>query len=93
MTKSEKEENNRIVALGCIVCRRMGIYSVPEIHHHRKLATSKKRKLAPKVPLCHAHHNGHVYGVSLHAGEKQFEQNFGSVLEMVEETKRLLKNG
>jgi hypothetical protein len=41
MTKSEKEENSRIVALGCIVCRRMGIYTPAQIHHVRKLATSK----------------------------------------------------
>jgi hypothetical protein len=93
MTKSEKEENNRIVALGCIVCRRMGIYTPAQIHHVRKLATSKKRNNAPKVPLCFQHHLSGLYGTALHAGEKRFEQNFGSVLEMVEETKQLLERG
>ena len=51
MTKTEREENERIVALGCIVCRRAGIHSPAIIHHVRKLATSKKRTKAPKIGL------------------------------------------
>jgi hypothetical protein len=57
----------------------------------RKLATSKKRNLAPKLPLCDAHQSPDgVYGVALHAGEKEFEKNFGSVMGMLEEVNELL---
>ena len=92
MTKTEREENERIVALGCWVCRKfLGVYTVPEIHHVRKLATSKKRKLSPKLPLCFNHHSPYgVYGVALHAGEKEFERKFGSVMGMLEEVNELL---
>ena len=75
-----------IIKIGCIVCRRQGVYTHPEIHHVRKLATSKKRKRAPKIGLCYMHHSPFgEYGVALHAGEKEFEKNFGSVLGMLEE--------
>ena len=91
MTKAEREENERIVALGCWVCRKfLGVYTVPEIHHHRKLATSKKRKNSPGIGLCHTHHRTGGYGVALHAGEKEFEKNFGSVMGMLEEVNELL---
>ena len=93
MTKSERKENERIVALGCIVCRRQGVFTSATIHHVRKLATSKKRKDAPKIPLCFNHHLAGLYGTSLHAGEKRFQKNFGSVLDMVSETKQLLERG
>ena len=76
---------DEIIKIGCIVCRRQGVYTFPEIHHVRKLATSKKRKRAPKIGLCYMHHRTGGYGVALHAGEEKFEEKFGSVLGMLEE--------
>jgi hypothetical protein len=67
------------------------MYSPAGIHHIRKLATSKKRKLAPCIPLCPMHHQFGGYGVALHAGEKEFERKFGSVMGMLEEVQNLLE--
>jgi len=86
----EYPKPSEVAAIGCIVCRRQGVYSPATIHHVRKLATSKKRKLAPIIPLCPAHHQTGGYGVALHDGEESFETNYGPVLGMVEEVKLIL---
>ena len=81
----------QIAALGCIPCKRMGYYWAPaEIHHVRKLRTSKKRKNAPRIPMCYWHHRGGGYGVALHAGEKEFEKNYGTVDSMLDEVAEML---
>jgi len=85
-----ERENAAMVDLGCIVCRRLGIHSPAGIHHIRKLATSKKRRFAPRIPLCPMHHQFGGYGVALHAGEKEVEWKFGSVMGMLEEVNELL---
>jgi hypothetical protein len=86
MTKQEAA----IVAIGCIVCRRQGMYTQAIPHHVRKLRTSKKRKNAPCIGLCPVHHQGHGWGISLHDGEQEFERRYGSVDGMLEEVKKLL---
>lgn len=88
---NKHEHDQRLIQIGCIVCRRMGVYSPTTIHHIRKLSTSKKRKLAPKIPLCPAHHQYGGYGVALHAGEKAFEKNYGSVIDMLNEVEIIIK--
>lgn len=86
MTKAERLHNQRLVEYGCYVCRHhYGVYSKPVIHHVRRLATSKKRDRAPKIPLCSAHHAGHGVGVSIHDGRESWEANFGSEIEMAKE--------
>ena len=85
-----KYTDAQIVALGCIVCRRHGIYTKAILHHVRKLRTSKKRKLAPVIPLCNAHHKGYGWGISLHDGEKEFERRYGTVDSMLDEVQQIL---
>ena len=64
----------------------MGIFTPAEEHHVRKLRTSKVRKKSPSIWLCATHHRTGGYGVALHAGEKEFERNYGSIDTMLEET-------
>ena len=88
-----KNNHDAIAALGCWVCRRQGVYSPAQIHHVRRLATSKKRKNAPVIGLCHAHHDGGVYGLAIHSGREAWEANFGSEVEMVKEVQEYLAWG
>jgi hypothetical protein len=88
MTKTEKS----ILALGCIVCRiHLGVFSTAEPHHVRRLATSKKRKKAPILPLCHAHHNAGVYGESVHSGRETWEKIYGNEIELLEKVNAILE--
>jgi hypothetical protein len=43
------------------------------------------------IPLCPQHHLHGSYGVALHAGQKQFEANYGTELELLEHTTKILK--
>lgn len=88
------KRESQIAALGCVVCRLyLNVFSPASIHHVRKLATSKKRKKAPMIGLCPLHHQNGGYGVALHAGEKEFEKNFKPVLDLLEDTERMLSLG
>lgn len=85
-----KYTDPQIVSIGCIVCRRNGIWTPASIHHVRKIRTSKVRNKAPRLPICPIHHQWGGYGVALHAGEKKFEENFGSIDGMLDEVEQIL---
>ena len=88
MKKSEEKENSRLVAHGCYVCRCfLGVYSPAEIHHVRRLATSKKRGKSPKIPLCPAHHRTGGPGVAIHEGRQSWEDKFGDEVEIANKLK------
>lgn len=91
MTKSERQENEAIVRHGCAVCRQhFGVYSEPEIHHVRRMGTSKKREKSPKIGLCFRHHRG-PYGVGIHSGREEWESRYGSEIDMAEEVMAALE--
>jgi hypothetical protein len=75
MTKAEEAENKFISALGCMICG-----DIPRIHHDRR--NGGKRKLAPKVPICHRHHSEQSNEGLHHVGIKAFEAQYGSVTSM-----------
>lgn len=75
MTKSETDENEFIVSLGCLVCG-----ASPQIHHNRR--NGGKRNKAPKVPLCFACHDANSPSGLHHIGVKAFEREHGSVNSM-----------
>lgn len=82
-TQQHKYIEQEILSIGCLVCIEIGTWSPAEPHHYRKLVTSKKRKKAPIIPLCHNHHNAGKYGISVHAGEKEFEKQYGKQSDML----------
>ena len=88
-----KFSDDDISRIGCIVCLiQYGIYTPAIIHHIRRIVTSKKRKLSPRIPLCTIHHNYGGIGVSVHDGRESFERNFGTEIYLLERTNRELKN-
>ena len=90
MTKAEKQHYDKLFQLGCIVCSNLGFgYSQPHIHHIRHGAgIGQKSHWSVAIPLCPLHHQNGGYGVALHAGQKTFEENFGTEEELLEETLR-----
>lgn len=79
---------DRLTEIGCIVCARKGEgYSIPEIHHLRTGAgMGQKSHWSKAIPLCHWHHRTGGYGVAIHAGQKTFEKNHGSELDLLAAT-------
>lgn len=85
----------RLKALGCICCLRMGQGTTPPentaIHHLRTgMGMGQRNDDENAIPLCPAHHQTGGYGVAIHAGQKTWEKNFGTELELLGEVRRLL---
>lgn len=82
-TKSEKAYLGRVAALGCLICGRQA-----QVHHIREgQGTSMRASHFLTIPLCLDHHTGPL---SIHGSKRQFENLYGSELDLVAETiKRL----
>jgi hypothetical protein len=101
MTKRERRIA-KLVALGCICCRKAGSgYRAPDIHH--VLSGGRRISDEATLPLCHWHHRrvplGGAYdyqycikvlGPSLADGSKLFAAKWGSQLELLAEVNRLI---
>ena len=74
LKKADKKHYEKLANLGCALCRHLGYGETPaHIHHIRRLGM--KRKNAPVIPLCPAHHTGNdgVHGM----GKKAFAEHYG----------------
>lgn len=90
-SKSKREWKKLLAEIGCIVCRNYhDAPNVPaEIHHVREgqgMAQRASDYLA--IPLCPDHHRLGGYGVALHAGQKAFERQYSSEMDLLAETIR-----
>ena len=85
MTGSEREYEDLVRSLGCIVCRRLGHGPTPaEFHHLREGAgASQKNSNTVGIPLCHAHHRTGGPGVALHAGQQTWESLYGTEMQLL----------
>lgn len=87
MTKDEKSHFDKLVQLGCSLCRHLGYGETPpEIHHIRHAGL---RKNAPVIPLCPEHHRGNsgVHGM----GRKAFARRYGvSEEDLLEQTSKFV---
>lgn len=93
-TKAEHEHMGRVAAIGCIVCRNLGLGDSPAAIHHIGNGTMGKRASNYEViPLCPAHHQHGGHGVAVHAGRKAFEAKYGTERELLEQTRRELDGG
>lgn len=76
MTKTEKQHKDKLVNIGCMVCRRVwGINDWPaELHHLRSGGWGKGNYLT-LFPLCPSHRRGNegIHGM----GTKAFERHYG----------------
>lgn len=82
MNKKEKARMNKLVRIGCVVCRReTGGWVEPEIHHvRRNLGIGQRRNHMETIPLCPEHHRTGGLGVAFHAGEIEWIKRHGDEL-------------
>ena len=92
MKAVERKHYGLLASLGCIVCYLEGNAGTPsEIHHLRHgVGMGQRNNYKNAIPLCHAHHRTGGYGVALHAGQEAFEANYGTELELLEATNKLI---
>jgi len=87
MNKLEGQWLNEVSGLGCIVCLvKDGIYSPALIHHirtwHGRRITRNHKYV---LPMCHAHHDGGIAGVSFHKNSTLWCEKYGSQEDLLEE--------
>lgn len=80
VTKIDRIWLSRVAALGCIVCKNLGLGETPaEIHHVRTgQGIGQRADHRKTIPLCQQHHRVGGHGVAIHAGKKTWEQKYGS---------------
>ena len=81
-----KKHLERLVDLGCIICKKLGFPDSPaEIHHirYKDLGISRRSKARECLPLCPRHHrNGPE---SYHYSPKRFNEKWGSQKDLLRE--------
>lgn len=93
-TIAERDYLDRVAALGCAVCRRLGYGETPAEIHHQRTGTGGARRASHKdtCPLCPEHHRGPtgIHGL----GTKGFARVYGfTELDLVRETQEALAHG
>lgn len=91
---------NAVRALGCICCRKLGGFALPQIHH--VISGGRRMGHMSILPLCPWHHQGYppqgytdkqatdLFGPSLANGSKPFVRHWGSEAELLDEVAELL---
>ena len=89
-TLKEQKHMEKVASIGCIACRKLGIYDSPaEIHHIRnKTGMGKRSNHYLTIPLCAHHHRNS--NESYHHSPKKFENRFGSQLKLLQEVLDIL---
>jgi hypothetical protein len=91
MTKSQKAFQDRVRALGCIVCQGEGVHSECDLHH--LLRGSRRIGEDSVIALCPMHHRSGVNTeefVSRHPWRREFEARYGTEAELLEKTMSLV---
>lgn len=73
-TKKEKDHMDKVVRLGCIICRKEGNPLVAaELHHIRDDRYGKRASHLEVIPLCPRHHR--IGKESFHYSSRNFSKN------------------
>ncbi|GMQ79534.1 MAG: Ref family recombination enhancement nuclease [Anaerolineae bacterium] len=92
-TKAEQAHMARVIELGCIVCMNKGYgFSPAEIHHPRNgQGLSQRANHKDGIPLCPQHHRLGGYGVAIGAGQKRWEELYGTERKLLEQVIGILE--
>ena len=89
-TKNKKAHYDRLFQLGCIICRKLGVDTPPEIHHIKNhTGMGRKEPYNRSIPLCGYHHR--LSNESYHHSPKSFSEKWGSQEDLLKEVMALLK--
>lgn len=82
----------RVRALGCIVCRRLGLGFVHAEAHHPRTGVGMGQRTGDDmaIPLCPDHHRAGGPGIAFHAGPRLWEATYGTQLELLDAVNELL---
>ena len=93
MTREEKAYVSRAIALGCALCRHLGLGESPGEWHHARTGVGAGKRGPHKrgFPLCPPHHR--TSNDALHVcGRRAWERRFGvTEMQFVEQTERLIE--
>jgi hypothetical protein len=90
MTKTQKAFQDRVRALGCIVCHGNGVDSPCDLHH--LLSGGRRIGEDSVIGLCVPHHRGGLNTeevVSRHPWRLAWESRYGTEAELLAKTKEL----
>jgi len=94
MTNAERDHKAKLVALGCLVCRRLYGEHEPagvELHHYRSGGWGKG-DYTTLIPLCEIHHRGNmgIHGMGTKAFDRAYSIAAGfTQADLLEEARRL----
>ena len=89
-TKSDKEHWDKIAALGCIACMQDGIFN-DYVSIHNTDGRTKPGAHRKVLALCGPHHQtGGQEAPAIHPWKAAFEKKYGTQLELMEKTAKLL---
>lgn len=88
-TKAERRHLSLVASMGCVVCRNLGYGPSPAEIHHPRAGQGMGQRAADTdgLPLCAPHHRTGGYGVAFHAGQRVWEQQFGTEAELLQQTR------
>jgi len=89
-TKAQKDLQDRIRRLGCIVCLGQGVHSECDLHH--LLRGSRRINEDSVIGLCPMHHRSGLNTqevVSRHPWRREFEARYGTEDELLQKTRML----
>lgn len=89
MTKAEKAHKSAVAALGCMLCKRLGLGETPAELHHLRTGGWGKGDYKTLFGLCPEHHRGKtgIHGL----GTKAFERHYGvTQQELLENTLKMI---
>ena len=87
-----RQHKDRVLRLGCIVCRRLYHSYVPAVMHHMRagMGMAMRNDDYHGFGLCPRHHTDGNIGFAIHKGQKTWENLYGTERELLEYTYELL---
>jgi hypothetical protein len=94
LTKAEKAHKEKLVALGCLVCRRLyGLHDPGEVElHHYRAGGWGKGDYTTLIPICPEHHRGKagIHGMGTKAFDQAYRMAAGfTQADLLEDARRL----
>lgn len=87
--KAEKQLHDRMARLGCIACRKEGVFNdYVSIHHIDGRTKPEAHKKV--LPLCYPHHQGGGPVPAVHQNKAEFEQRYGRQMDLLNEVMAML---